>query len=214
MGPTGTDISMIPPTEPVPLVPNQMRDAGEVLARAFHHDPHWSWVLPCEPRRAQVMPWFMESWAKYCRKYGEAYTTAGKVEGAALWIPPGKYPLSAARMMLGGMMFVPLKFGPAAFGRLMSSLSYYDRLHKRDVPPHHWYLSTLGVDPPRQGQGIGGALLRPVLARADAEALLCYLETEKEENVRFYRWHGFEVAVEDDLPKGGPHFWTMKKKPN
>src|SRR4030042_2003645 len=109
-------------------------------------------------------------------------------------------------MMLGGMMFVPLKFGRAAFGRLMSSLSYYERLHERDVPPHHWYLSTLGVDPPRQGQGIGGALLQPVLARADAEGLFCFVETEKEENVRFYRRHGFEVAAEHDLPSGGPPF--------
>ena len=204
---------MTTPTEPVLLGPNQARDAGEVLARAFHDDPHWCWVLPCESRRAQVMPWFMEAWAKYCRKHGEAYTTTGKVEGAALWIPPGKYPLSAAGMMLGGMMLVPLKFGRPAFGRLLSSLSYYDRLHQRDVPPRHWYLPTLGIDPTRQGQGIGGALLQPVLARADAEGLFCYLETEKEENVRFYRRHGFEVAAEHDLPSGGPHFWTMRRKP-
>jgi len=159
------------------------------------------------------MPWFMEAWAKYCRKHGEAYATAGSVQGAALWIPPGKYPLSTAGMLLAGLMFVPLKFGRAAFGRLMSSLSYYEQLHKHDVPGRHWYLATLGVDPPRQGQGIGSALLRPMLARADAEGLFCYLETEKEENVPFYRRHGFEVAAEHDLPNGGPHFWTMKRKP-
>jgi ribosomal protein S18 acetylase RimI-like enzyme len=203
----------MPSTEPVALGRDQMRAAGVLLAKAFHHDPHWSWVLPCESKRAQVMPWFMETWAKYCRECGEAYTTAGKVEGAALWITPGKYPLSTAGMLLRGMMLLPLKFGPAAFRRLMSSLSYYDRLHKRDVPPRHWYLPTLGVDPPRQGQGIGSALLRPVLARADAEGLFCYLETEKEENVRFYLRHGFEVAAEDNLPSGGPHFWTMRRRP-
>ena len=200
--------------EPVLLGRDQTRDAGDVLARAFHADPHWCWVLPNERRRTEVMPWFMEAWTKYCRKYGEAYTTAGKVEGAALWIAPGDYPLSAAAMLLGGMMLVPLKFGPAAFSRLMSSLTCYDRLHKRYVPPRHWYLPTLGVDPPCQGQGIGSTLMRPVLARADAEGLLCYLETEKVENVRFYRRHGFEVAAEHDLPSGGPHFWTMKREPN
>ena len=200
-------------TETVPLAPDQARDAGEVLARAFHDDPHWCWVLPCESRRARVMPWFMESWATYCYKCGQAYTTAGKVEGAAFWIPPGKYPQSVVRMMLSGLMLVPFRFGPAGFARLMSGIACYERLHKRDVPPRHWYLSTLGVDPPRQGQGVGGALLQPVLARADADGLFCYLETEKEENVRFYRRHGFEVAAEHDLPRGGPHFWTMRRKP-
>jgi hypothetical protein len=38
------------------------------------------------------------------------------------------------------------------------------------------------------------------------------LETEKEKNVAFYERHGFEVVVEDDLPRGGPHFWTMKRQ--
>jgi ribosomal protein S18 acetylase RimI-like enzyme len=190
-----------------------MRDAGAVLARAFQDDPNWSWVLPCESRRAQVLPWFMEALAKYCRKHGEAYTTAGKVKGAALWIPPGKYPLSVAGMMLAGLMLVPFKFGRAAFARLMSSLSYYEQLHKCHVPPRHWYLPTLGVDPSCQGQGIGSALIRPVLGRADSEGLFCYLETEKERNLPFYRMHGFEVAAEDDLPNDGPHFWTMRRKP-
>jgi ribosomal protein S18 acetylase RimI-like enzyme len=200
-------------TEAVLLPPSQMRDAGKVLARAFHDDPHWAWVFPSEVRRAKVMPWFMAALANYSRKYGEAYVTAGKVEGAALWLAPGHYPESLVQMMLSGLAPVPLKFGLAAFRRLMRSQSHYERLHKRDVPPRHWYLPTLGVDPPRQGQGIGGALLQPVLARADAEGLWCYLETEKEKNLPFYQRHGFEVAAEGDLPKGGPHFWTMSRKP-
>jgi ribosomal protein S18 acetylase RimI-like enzyme len=186
---------------------------GEVLARALHDDPHWAWILPHESKRAQVLPWFMGVWARYCHRYGEVHITTGKVEGAALWIPPGKYPPSVAGMIVAGMILVPLKFGRAAFGRLMSSANYAAQLHKRDVPRRHWYLPTLGVDPPRQGQGIGGALIQPVLARADAEGLLCYVETEKERNLPFYRRHGFEVVVEGDLPNSGPHFWTMKREP-
>ena len=40
-----------------------------------------------------------------------------------------------------------------------------------------------------------------------------YLETMKTRNVPFYRKHGFEVVVEDDLPGGGLHFWTMRREP-
>jgi ribosomal protein S18 acetylase RimI-like enzyme len=199
--------------EPVPPAASRTREVGEVLARALHDDPHWVWILPDESRRAQVLPWFMEVCAKYCHKCGEVHTTAGKVEGAALWLPPGKYPPSVVGMILAGMMLVPLKFGRAALGRLMSSANYAMRLHKRDVPRRHWYLSTLGVEPPRQGQGIGSALIQPALVRADAEGLVCYLETEREKNVRFYRRHGFEVVVESDVPNGGPHMWTMKREP-
>jgi ribosomal protein S18 acetylase RimI-like enzyme len=199
--------------EAVPPTRSQTREVGEVLARALHEDPNWLWILPDESRRTRVLPWFMEVLARYCHKYGVVHTTAGKVEGAALWIPPGKYPLSVVRLILAGMILVPLKLGRAAFGRFINGVNYEAELHKRDASPRHWYLATLGVDPPRQGLGIGSTLIQPVLARADAEGLLCYVETEKERNVRFYRKHGFEVVVEADVPNGGPHMWTMKREP-
>jgi ribosomal protein S18 acetylase RimI-like enzyme len=84
--------------------------------------------------------------------------------------------------------------------------------HERLVPEPHWYLMILGVDPPHQGRGVGGTLIRPTLARADAEGVRCYLETAKERNLAFYRRHGFEVAAEDDVPDG-PHVWMMTREP-
>ncbi len=200
-------------TEVVQLPQTQIKEAGEVLARAFQDDPIQSWVQPDEAKRARSLPWFFETWVRYCHKHGEVRTTSGRVDGAAVWVPPGKYPLSDVGIMLSGMILMPLKFGPMAFSRFMSAMNCLDRLHKRDVAPRHWYLATLGVDPQRQGQGVGGALLQPTLARADGDGLHCYLETEKEIYVTFYRKHGFEVVVEVDLPKGGPHTWTMKREP-
>ncbi len=199
--------------EVVQLPQTQVGEAGEVLGRAFHDDPLWRWFLPEERKRAGRLRWFMTVWARYGLRYGEVYVTKAVVEGAAIWMPPGKYPLSVVGMMLVGWLPAPLKLGPAGFRRLMNYSIHVDQLHKRDAPPRHWYLMILGVDPPRQGQGVGGALIRPGLARADAEGLSCYLDTEKERNLPFYRTHGFEVVVEDDLPKGGPRFWTMKREP-
>jgi hypothetical protein len=47
---------------------------------------------------------------------------------------------------------------------------------------------------------------------ADAEGLPCYLETETEVNVAYYRRHGFDVRTEWDLRTDdsvGPHMWGM-----
>jgi ribosomal protein S18 acetylase RimI-like enzyme len=77
----------------------------------------------------------------------------------------------------------------------------------------HWYLWALGVDPPYQGQGVGGQLLQPVLAEADAAGLPCYLETETERNVAFYRKHGFDVATAGPDPRQGVMVWTMVREP-
>ncbi len=88
-------------------------------------------------------------------------------------------------------------------------------MHRQLVDGPHWYLWALGVAPERQGQGIGGALLAPILARADAEGLPCYLETQTEANVAFYARRGFEVLAADELP-GQPvsvPMWYMAREP-
>jgi ribosomal protein S18 acetylase RimI-like enzyme len=187
------------------------REAGAVLARAFYDDPLFSWVIPDDATRLARLTWFMGLAAKYGTKYGEVETTAGAVEGNAIWLPPGDTDVPAMRMMMAGMWMAPLKLGMGPLTRFLKLMDITEKLHHEAVPEPHHYLMVLGVDPPRQGQGVGSALMQPVLQRADAAHLPCYLETQKEINVKLYRRHGFEVVVEDDFPDGGPHYWTMKR---
>ena len=200
-------------TEVGQLAASQLKEAAEVLARAFFDDPFMVWLTPDDGKRTRLLPWSMSVYARYGLRCGEVHTTADRVEGVAVWIPPGGFPMSVVRLMLAGMILSPLKRGVASFGRLMSAINYTEHLHKRDVPPEHWYLLVLGVDPAQQGQGLGGTLIQPVLARADGEGFPCYLESANAKNLPFYKRHGFEVLVEDSFPKGGPPFWTMKREP-
>jgi GNAT superfamily N-acetyltransferase len=59
---------------------------------------------------------------------------------------------------------------------MMTIMRYADEIHKRIMPDPHWYPVVLGVGPACQGQGIGSALIQPVLKRADADGVPCYLE--------------------------------------
>ena len=72
---------------------------------------------------------------------------------------------------------------------------------------------VLGVDPPRQGEGLGSALMQPVLELCDRERVPAYLESSKERNVDFYARHGFRVTSELRLPKG-PAMWPMWRNPH
>ena len=76
----------------------------------------------------------------------------------------------------------------------------------------HWYLVAMGVDPARQGLGLGSLLLRRGLSRVDQEGVECHLFTERSRNVSLYQRYGFEIAVEGDVPDGGPHFWFMRRR--
>jgi GNAT superfamily N-acetyltransferase len=62
----------------------------------------------------------------------------------------------------------------------------------------------LGVTPERQGRGVGSALLRAVLDRADREGSPAYLEATSRRNRALYERHGFvtigELTVADRPP--------------
>jgi hypothetical protein len=55
--------------------------------------------------------------------------------------------------------------------------------------------------------------MQPVLARADASGLPCYLETMNESNVPFYRKHGFVVVSDGEVPERGLRVWAMVREP-
>ena len=52
----------------------------------------------------------------------------------------------------------------------------------------------LSIAPEHQRRGHGAALLAPVLARCDADAVPAYLETNRESNLPYYRRFGFELT--------------------
>ena len=205
---------MIGETEVERLTGPQIKEAGQVLGRAFYDDPAVIYVEPDDRKRLRPLTWFMGTAVRYGHVYGnEVFVNAKEVQGVAIWLPPGGYPLGLVRMIRAGMFLAPQKLGPAPFVRFTRMMNWMERLHKQNTPPQHWYLQFLGVDPPRQGQGVGTALMQPVLARADADGLACYLETAKARNLPLYQRQGFQIVLEADVPKGGPHIWTMMRAP-
>src|SRR5207244_268107 len=90
-------------------------------------------------------------------------------------------------------------------------LTAVDKAHHAIHEPHY-YLAILGTDPRFQRTGAGTAALAPVLERCDNEGLAAYLETQKEENLAYYRRHGFEMIQMLEV-RGVPPIWTMLRKP-
>jgi ribosomal protein S18 acetylase RimI-like enzyme len=70
---------------------------------------------------------------------------------------------------------------------------------------------ALGVEPDRQRQGVGGALLEAACARCAASGGLCALETEVPENVRFYEGHGFRVIRTETIEPIGVRAWILAR---
>jgi GNAT superfamily N-acetyltransferase len=99
--------------------------------------------------------------------------------GVACWLPPGNTMVTTGRMLRGGMAVAPprvwpagLRFGLTGSRRLGAMTAYMDGVHQRRAPGPHWYLWAFGVEPSRQGRGLGGGLLGSVLARGRRWAAL------------------------------------------
>jgi GNAT superfamily N-acetyltransferase len=200
-------------TEPVHLLEAQIPAAAAVLARAFFDDPLSVYLLPDEAHRWAALPALFAHGVRYGHRFGEVFTTPGAIEGTAVWLPPASGDMSVAQAAASDIGEVAEQFGEAAMARHGTFMAFTAGLLQRDMPVPHWHLMILGVDPPHQGQGVGGRLVAPVLERADAAGVPCYLETMKARNLPFYQQHGFKVVVETDAPEGGPHLWTMCRWP-
>lgn len=196
------------PPRPIvrPMQPGERRSVLEVLGRAFHDDPVAAYLFPSEADR-------VARWARFCGAAmdfmgatAHVLTTAG-LEGAAIWQQPGQPGLGRYRRLRTTLGFLLLMRGGVSRAQRLGELT-----HARHPREPHYYLATLGTDPPQQGRGVGGALLEPVLARCDREGRVAWLESSKERNVPFYQRFGFEVVEAIEIPDG-PTLWAMRRPP-
>ena len=142
-------------TEPAvrPATRDDIPALAAVLARAFAADPFFSFLAGDAPERSQRM---RDAWRAILihASAGLAATwTTDDRAGAALWIPPGR-PAAGA---LDQLRMRPAMGRLAGWGRLRSvsaALEKLERRRRQHAPTPHWYLSALGVEPNRQGEGI------------------------------------------------------------
>jgi ribosomal protein S18 acetylase RimI-like enzyme len=189
-----------------PVREEDVEPLAAMLARSFHDDPVTRWVYASDRRRPHWSQRFF-GWQVERLLGQDATWTVDDGAGAALWALPGRWreetreTLRLLRLTLPGVL-----------PRLPRVLVGLGQVEARHPAGRHMYLAVLGVDPARQGEGLGSQVIRPGLDLCDQERLPAYLETGKERNLAFYGRHGFEVLDRLDLPKGPP-VWFLWREP-
>ncbi len=187
------------------------RPLGELLGRAFCDNPGMRATLGEDrARRLGRAIAAMRGLAATAARCGrvDVVRAGARPVGVSLTYGPGDRPRGLA---LAPTYLAALTTGPACIRRLLRLEEFLHTHHLRT--PHH-FLAILGVEPELQGRKVGSALLAALGARADADGLPCYLETDQEKNVRIYERHGFAVTGEHVLAElGGVPFWLMQRPP-
>ena len=177
--------------------PAELGAVTDLIARSFAAEPFMTWVAGGDPGR-------LRRFARLAVEHvADEVVVADDLGGAALVVKPGGLDVGAAeqlRMLPGLVRSAGLRRLPG----VLRGLLHLERAHPAGA---HATLIALGVEPARQGAGLGGALLAAVEQRhADVPV---YLETGSEGTRDACLRHGYEVLGELRLPAGGPRMWTL-----
>ena len=170
------DIHIAPPASG----PIEQDPAIAVLMLAFSTDAAIRYMFPTAGAFIAAFPRMAAAMGGKALEAGAAFV-ADDHAAAALWLPPGLAPVVGEHAPMERLEV------------LMQVGALMEEFHPKET---HWYLPMIGVDPSRQGQGYGSALLKAALKHCDADGLPAYLESSSPRNVPLYERHGFEVIGE------------------
>lgn len=174
-----------------------------IVLAAFSTDPAARWLYPDPRQYLMHFPSFIRAFGGKAFEHGSAYYTDG-YSGAALWFPPDVHADEKSLIALLRRT-IPEREQADVFKVLEQMESY----HPADP---HWYLPMIAVDPAKQGNGYGSALLKYTLVSCDRENKLAYLESSNPKNIPLYERHGFEQLGTIQVG-GSPPIFPMVRKP-
>jgi len=184
-----------------------------VLARAFWDDPLFDFLSAGDLlSEYRVLPRvFRAAMSDFRSHAAELYVAdvSGKPRSFAGWLGPGAFPRSRAERLTRDLRAAALLLRVRNRRTAAALLREVERRHPAE---EHWYLALLGTDPTVQGQGLGSALLHPVLQRCDLNATPAYTETQRPENVAWYARFDFATVDELRLPDA-PTIWRLWRDP-
>lgn len=193
-----------------PINHSDIIDASKVLGRGMRDNPLHLKAFGTdldfrEKALSKVFFAFLQSALTKGRILG-AYSN-DKVVGVCGMLQPGRCQLAP----LEKIKLLPTLIQSLGFSKTFKMLEWFGEWTKHDPKTPHWHLGPVGVDRNLQGQGIGSLLLRSFCEYMDKEKSEAYLETDKAQNVEFYKKFGFETIAEADVI--GVRNWFMIRKP-
>lgn len=128
----------------------------------------------------------------------------GRLIGVVGRAPPGTcWPPMATRFRMAARLLSPNLPELWRLGRWLHACE------QRDLAEPHWHVGPVAVEVGRQGQGLGTRMMQTLCDDLDRAGEVAFLETDKPENVRFYRKFGFDVSAEADVL--GTRNWWMRR---
>jgi len=173
-----------------PLTRGMIAEASDVLARAFVNNPLHVAAFGAGQLRRNVRFFRMGLVALKGAKW--VATDGSRILGVIHWVHAPDCQFSG----LDKFRLTPTMvcgFGLRSSRRLITWVSQWS---EHDPPAPHAHLGPIGVAPEAQRRHVGHRLMQKYCDEVDRRGESGYLETDRVENVAFYRRFGFEIVRE------------------
>jgi ribosomal protein S18 acetylase RimI-like enzyme len=191
--------------------------ASQVLADGFSEDPLMKNLFRGNNKQQGIQT-AVKMFLKYYQKYGAIYADSKDIKGVIIIAQDKESFMSFDKMLVSGAIIPALKLifisGFDGISRTIALASLDDLRKEYHQKNSFIYIQMLGVAKKNQGKGIGKTLLNATFEKSKQLKLGVYLETESENNVRFYNKLGFETIKEIELTQINQKMWTMFCKVN
>lgn len=174
----------------------------DILVHSFADNKSINYIVKQDSRREARLRKLMAYSFEICYRFGEVYLTEDKKACALILFPHKKRSLSAI------LLDLDLAFSVIGLSNLKKVLSRESKIKQLYPKEPYCYLWFIGVNPADQHKGIGKALLKEILKKAEIQGLPVYLETSANRNVPWYEQFGFATYKKLDF---GYELFCMRK---
>ncbi len=173
-----------------PFRPEMTREASHALARAFVSNPGHVAAFGRSPLAENEF--FFRTALSVMKGPIFVATDGSRILGLIHWVHSPKCQMSS----LEKLSQIPRMVATLGAGASLRVMSWLREWSKHDPTDAHLHLGPIGVIPEAQGQRIGVQLMTRYCDVLATRAEPGYLETDRPENVVFYRQFGFETTEE------------------
>lgn len=178
-------------------------EASRVLARAFVTNPLN--VAAFGPNQLERSEAFFQNGLAVMKGTKLVAVQESRIVGLIHWVKSPDCQLTGFQKL----KTFPAMIGGLGLGRALRLGKWLSEWERHDPHSAHLHLGPIGVDPAIQRRQIGRRLMEAYCQASDKMGLEGYLETDRPENVEFYRYFGFETVKE--VPVIGVQNFLMQR---
>lgn len=165
----------------------------DIISKSFYDNKSVNYVIKQgdksnNEKRIQAL---VEYAYNLCFNFGEIWIDSDNI-GCIMFLNPNKKELSLSSVLWDAQLALNC-IGLFRIGKVLGRESEIKKNYPKGDFFHLWFV---GVLPEKQGNGIGTALVKNVIGKAENENLPVYLETSMVKNLKWYKDLGFVIYKE------------------